>query len=91
MDLPAGVEDGQRLRACPGRREGQGPGRARARGQPHRRGRCGGPAFRLRGADLVTKVELSFPDAALGGTAKAPTLDGEVEVKVPKSTSQGIS
>ena len=90
VDLPAGVEDGQRLRV-----PGEG---ARVKGRDGRE-RVGSlyidvdvvedPRFARVGADLVTKVELSFPDAALGGTAKAPTLDGEVEVKVRKATQPG--
>jgi molecular chaperone DnaJ len=34
-------------------------------------------------------VELGIADAALGGTAVAPTLDGTVEVKVRNATQPG--
>jgi curved DNA-binding protein len=39
------------------------------------------PRFNRVGNDLVTSVELGLAEAALGGTATAQTLDGEVEVK----------
>jgi len=86
VDIPKGVEDGQRLRV-PG--EGiKGVG-----------GRVGSlyinvqvvmdPRFRRVGPDLVTSVDIPFATAALGGTVKAPTLDGDVEVKVRKATQHG--
>ena len=86
VDIPKGVEDGQRLRV-PG--EGiRGVG-----------GRVGSlyinvqvlmdHRFRRVGSDLVTSVEIPFATAALGGTVKAPTMDGDVEVKVRKATQHG--
>jgi curved DNA-binding protein len=86
IDIPKGVEDGQRLRV-PG--EGiRGVG-----------GRVGSlyinvqvlmdHRFRRVGSDLVTSVEIPFATAALGGTVKAPTMDGDVEVKVRKATQHG--
>ena len=90
VDLPKGVEDGQRLRV-PG--EGQ---RTKGRDGRERVGSlyinvdvADDPRFARVGNDLVTRVELPFVDAALGGTAVAPTLDGEVEVKVRKATQPG--
>ncbi|OUS48063.1 hypothetical protein BE221DRAFT_190416 [Ostreococcus tauri] len=86
VDIPRGVEDGQRLRVA-----GEG-----IRGV---NGRAGSlyinvqvrpdPRFRRVGADLVTLVEIPFYTAALGGVTKAPTMDGDVEVKVRKTTQHG--
>ena len=90
VNLPPGVEDGQRLRV-----PGEG---TRARG-PDGRERVGSlyinvdvaedPRFARIGNDLVTRVELGVTAAALGGVATAPTLDGKVEVKVRKATQSG--
>jgi molecular chaperone DnaJ len=86
--IPAGVEDGQRIRL-------------RGRGGP---GRNGGPAgdlyvtchvmphplFGRRGNDLTLMLPVTFPEAALGGQIKVPTLnDGPVTLKVPPGTRSG--
>src|SRR4029079_1849643 len=41
------------------------------------------------GSDLVTVVNLSVSDAALGRTIAVPTLDGEEEIEVPAGTQPG--
>ena len=85
--IPAGVEDGQRIRV-------------KARGGA---GRGGGPAgdlyvvvhtdrhpvFGRRGKDLTVTVPVTFPEAALGAKVKVPTLDGPVTVKVPAGSKSG--
>jgi molecular chaperone DnaJ len=47
------------------------------------------PRFERDGADLHTQIPLSFPQAALGATLKAPSLDGEIDVTVPSGTQPG--
>ncbi|WP_354625218.1 DnaJ C-terminal domain-containing protein [Psychromonas sp. MME2] len=47
------------------------------------------PDFQRNGADLHCFVKMSFPTAALGGTLKAPTLDGYINLKIPKGTQTG--
>ncbi|MGH8919092.1 MAG: DnaJ C-terminal domain-containing protein, partial [Actinomycetes bacterium] len=86
--IPAGVEDGQRIRV-------KGRGGA---------GRFGGPPgdlyvvvhtdqhrlFGRRGhKDLTLTVPVSFPEAALGATITVPTLDRPVTLKVPPGTRSG--
>jgi molecular chaperone DnaJ len=85
--IPAGVEDGQRIRI-------------KARGGV---GRAGGPpgdlyvvvqtdrhpVFGRRGKDLTVTVPVSFPEATLGANVKVPTLDGPVTVKVPAGSRSG--
>jgi molecular chaperone DnaJ len=87
IKIPAGVEDGTRLRSS-----GQGEGGAR-----------GGPAgdlyvvlhveahdiFQREGTDLFCSVPTSFARAALGGEVKVPTLDGSASLKVPAGTPSG--
>jgi molecular chaperone DnaJ len=87
VTIPAGVEDGATLRlsgrgeAAPG---GGQPGNlyVSLRVAPDSR-------FERDGADLHTVVPVSFPQAALGATLKAPSLDGEVEVGVSAGTQPG--
>jgi molecular chaperone DnaJ len=87
VTIPAGVEDGSTLRLT-GRGEAAPGG-----GQP---GNLyvglhveNDPRFERDGADLHTLVVLSFPQAALGASVKAPSLDGDIEVAVPAGTQPG--
>jgi len=88
VNIPAGVEDGTRIRLA-------GEGEAGARGGPsgdlyifltlttH--------AFYQRdGADLHCRVPISMVQAALGGEFEVPTIDGsKTRVKVPEGTQSG--
>jgi len=85
--IPAGVEDGTKLRL-----QGQGAS-----------GRNGGapgdlyltirirkhPFFERKGDDLYCEVPITFAEAALGAEIEVPTLDGRVKVRVPPGTQSG--
>jgi molecular chaperone DnaJ len=87
--VPAGVEDGTRIRFG-------GLGEA---------GAFGGPAgdlyvvlhvkehsfFEREGNDLHCVVPISFSQAALGTEITVPTLEGEHKLKVPEGTQSGTS
>lgn len=86
--IPAGVDDGQRIRlkgrGGPGRNGGP-PGDlfVRVHVEPD-------PLFGRSGRDLTLTVPITFPEAALGSNLTVPTLDGEpVTLKVPPGTSSG--
>jgi molecular chaperone DnaJ len=84
VEVPAGIQDGQRVRVS-------GGGGAGARGGP-----SGDlyllvnvkpdPRFERRGDDLVTRLDVPFTEAALGGTVRVPTLDGELDLKLEPGT-----
>jgi molecular chaperone DnaJ len=87
VKIPAGVEDGARIRLA-GRGEA-GPPNARpgdlyvtVRVRPHR-------LFGRRGADLTLALPVTYPEAALGAKVKVPTLNGAVTLKVPSGTRSG--
>src|SRR5262249_53190081 len=88
INIPAGVEDGTRIRL-------QGEGEAGVRGGPS--GdlyiflSIGSHAFFQRdGADLHCRVPISMVQAALGGEFEVPTIDGgKTRVKVPEGTQSG--
>lgn len=87
VKIPAGVEDGARIRL--GGRGEAGPPGARAgdlyvevRVRPHR-------FFGRRGADLTLSLPVTYPEAALGAKVKVPTLNGAVTLKVPAGTRAG--
>ena len=88
VNIPAGVEDGTRIRLA-------GEGEAGMRGgpagdlyiflsvRPHR-------LFERDGADLFCRVPISMATAALGGEIEVPTLGGKrVKVKVPEGAQTG--
>jgi molecular chaperone DnaJ len=85
--IPAGVEDGQRIRlkgrGSPGRGGPAGDLYVVCRVAPH-------PVFGRSGNHLTVTVPITFPEAALGATIRVPTLDGDtVGIKVPAGTSSG--
>jgi molecular chaperone DnaJ len=88
VNIPAGVEDGTRIRLA-------GEGEAGTRGgpagdlyifvstKPH-------PFFQRDGADLFCRVPISMVQAALGGEITVRTVDGgEAKVKIPEGTQSG--
>jgi molecular chaperone DnaJ len=87
VKLPAGVEDGMRLKL---RGEGDAgePGAPRGdlfvevRVQEHRR-------FQRSGADLMIEIPVSFAQLALGDSVELPTLRGRAEMKIPAGTQSG--
>lgn len=85
VKVPAGIEDGMRLRIG-----GEGEGGARGRGdlyvlvtvRPH-------PVFRRDGANLILDYPVDIAQAALGAEAQVPTLNGRVSMKIPGGTQSG--
>ncbi|GAC1316344.1 MAG: molecular chaperone DnaJ [Thermoleophilaceae bacterium] len=87
VDIPAGIDDEQRIRLT---------GRGHA-------GENGGPSgdlyvlvriadderFVREGNDLISVVDLPAPAAALGTSISVPTLDGDHEVEIPPGTQPG--
>ncbi len=87
VTVPAGIDDGQRLRLT-----GQGEA-APMGGQPgdlyvqfyikeH-------PIFKRRDTNLYCEIPISFATAALGGTIDVPTLSGTASLKIPAETQTG--
>jgi len=87
VDIPAGVDDGMRVRLA-------GEGEAGAHGgpsgnlyvilhvKPHR-------YFQRRDSDVLLNINISIAQAALGDHVMVPTLDGEEELTVPAGTQAG--
>lgn len=86
--IPAGVGDGQRIRVKGRGGPGAGGGPPGdlyvvVRVRPH-------PLFGRSGDDdLTITVPVTFPEAALGGQARVPTLTEPVTVKIPPGTQSG--
>lgn len=87
VKIPAGVDDGDRIRLT-------GEGEAGANGGPsgdlyvviqlssH-------SVFQRDGNDLHCEVPISYTTAALGGEIEIPTLEGYAKIKVPAETQTG--
>jgi molecular chaperone DnaJ len=86
--VPAGVQDGQRIR-LPGK---GGPGvNGGAPGDLYAVLRVGAhPVFGRSGLDLTVEAPIGWPEAVLGTEVDVPTLDGSpVRVRVPAGTPHG--
>jgi len=87
VKIPAGVDDGQRLRL-----DGEGSA-----------GVYGGPPgdlyvtfsvkphnlFHRDGSDVLYELPINFAQAALGDEVRMPSLDGKVDLKIPPGTQNG--
>ena len=87
LNIPRGVDEGQRLRV-------QGGGQAGERGgqpgdlyvyigiKPHK-------IFTRQDTNVYCEVPISFVQAALGAKIDAPTIDGKVDLIIPEGTQSG--
>jgi len=87
VEIPPGIHDGQRIRLSGEGHAGILGGRAgdvyvRVRVRPH-------PRFVREGNDIVSTVDLTMTQAALGARIRVPTLYGEVEVDFEPGTQPG--
>lgn len=87
VNIPAGIDDGMRIRLA-------------GKGEP---GVNGGPPgdlyveiqikpheiFQRDGEDLHCELTIPFTTAALGGELEVPTLDGRGEITIPEGTQSG--
>ncbi|AEA28641.1 molecular chaperone DnaJ [Pseudonocardia benzenivorans] len=88
--VPAGVDDGQKVRLA-------------GQGEPGRGGAPAGDLFvtvhvtpdkvfgrsAKNADDLTLKVPVTYPELVLGATLTVPTLDGTVSLKIPPGTASG--
>src|SRR5947209_3153501 len=88
VNIPAGVEDGTRIRLAG---EGEAGVRTGAAGDLYIfLAIVSHPFFHREGADLHCRVPISMVLAALGGEIEVPTIDGNhSRVKVPEGTQSG--
>lgn len=89
VNIPAGVDSGSRLRVSnegePGTLGGpQGDLYVYIYVRPHK-------IFERRHNDVISEINISFAQAALGATVKIKTLDGDVDLKIPAGTQTGTA
>jgi len=87
VKIPAGVQDGQQIRLSGQGEHGEGggpPGDAlvTVHVAPH-------PYFRREGEDIHLDLPITLDEAVLGGKVTVPTVDGNVNLTIPKNASSG--
>ena len=87
VKVPAGVDDGDRIRLSGEGEAGRNGGPAgdlyvEIRVRPHK-------IFERDGSNLSCEVPVSIATATLGGEVELPTLDGNVALKIPAGTQSG--
>jgi molecular chaperone DnaJ len=87
VEIPPGIESGQRIRIAGAGHAGEFGGRT---GDLYLGVRVADDErFQREGTDLVSVVDLSATGAMLGTEVEVPTLDGEEIVEAPPGTQQG--
>jgi DnaJ-class molecular chaperone len=86
ITIPAGINDGQILRlkgeGLPGSDGTLGDAYVQVSVRPH-------PAFKREGHDILTTLRVSLGEALNGASVRVETVDGTVEVRVPKGATEG--
>jgi molecular chaperone DnaJ len=87
VGVPAGADDGTRVRVAGGGEAGRGGGPSGdlyiiLGVRPHR-------YFRREGSDIVLDLPLSYSEAALGARIEVPTLEGRATLTIPQGTKSG--
>ncbi|WP_020165307.1 molecular chaperone DnaJ [Methyloversatilis discipulorum] len=87
VKIPAGIDEGDRIRLAGEGERGQGGGPAgdlyvQIHIKPH-------TVFQREGDDLHCEMPIGFATAALGGEIEIPTLDGAAKIKIPAETQSG--
>jgi molecular chaperone DnaJ len=87
--IPAGIEDGMRIRVA-------GAGNIGERGAPsgdlYIRVRVGEDLELIRdGDDLIHRMRINFVEASLGTEVEVPTLEGTTEVRIEPGTQPGAT
>ncbi len=86
VKIPKGVRAGSKVRmageGAMGHNGKRGDLYLKVKVKPH-------PYYKLEGDNLVTEVQVSAPQAVLGGECNVTTLDGSVMVKIPPFSQSG--
>jgi molecular chaperone DnaJ len=87
VKIPAGIDEGDRIRLAGEGERGQGGGPpgdlyVQIHIKPH-------AVFQREGDDLHCEMPIGFATAALGGEIEIPTLDGVAKIKIPAETQTG--
>lgn len=87
INIPAGIENGQRLRVTGAGDSGGNNGEfgdlyVYMIEKKH-------PIFKRNGSDIHCEVPIDVVTAVVGGEVEVPTLDGKTKIKIPEGTQSG--
>ncbi len=87
VNIPPGIKDGNKIRLSGQGTPGHGSGLSgdlylKVRILPH-------PIFKSDGNNIIYDLALAPWEAALGSSVRVPTLDGDIEMKIPPGVSSG--
>ncbi|KAI0067749.1 DnaJ protein [Artomyces pyxidatus] len=88
VDIPAGIEDGMTIRV-PNAGDAPMTGKGQTGDLLVRVNVASSKTFKRQGANLYHEARIPLHTALLGGRVRVPTLDGEVDVRIPGGTQQG--
>lgn len=80
VKIPAGIEEGKKLKFKGMGKNGDVLVEISIKPDPH---------YKRSGPDILSEVEVSFFEAALGAEISVPTIDGNVLLKIPAGVSTG--
>ncbi|MBI5037191.1 MAG: molecular chaperone DnaJ [Candidatus Kerfeldbacteria bacterium] len=87
VKIPAGIQEGESIRVSG---KGEAGGRGAHPGDLYITMRVEpDPVFERKDDDILSTLEISFSQAALGDKVPVETLDGEVILKIPAGTQSG--
>jgi len=87
VKIPAGIEQGAKLRVAGRGGNGRGGGPA---GDIYLTVNVGAdPLFQREGADIILPLDILFTQAVLGGTVDVPTMEGTKRIKIPAGIQSG--
>ena len=89
VSIPAGIDNGQRISLRGMGNAGKNGGPAgdlyiAVQVRPH-------PVFTREDFDIFCEIPITFPEAALGGEIKVPTLEGDTTYEIPEGTQTGTT
>lgn len=89
INIPAGIEDGQKLRLKGQGGQGSvhtaaGDAYVEVHIRPH-------PLFTRKGKDIHIEVPIGIHESAIGGKIQVPTIHGAIETALPKGASTGTT
>ncbi len=87
VNIPPGIKDGNKIRLSGQGSPGVGSGHSgdlylKVKILPH-------PKFKLDGNNIIYDLALAPWEAALGSSVRVPTLEGDIEMKIPPGASSG--